>query len=130
MTDEKKILIVDDEPDVLLYLSTLFEDNGFQTVTADNGVKAMSMARSEMPGLITLDITMPEQSGIKTYRHLKNDDQLQHIPVIIITAIGEPIRSILNEFAALPEPEGFISKPIDQQKLIKLAEDLFSRNTH
>ncbi len=127
MNQNKTILIVDDEEDVLVYLSTLFEDNGFRTITAQNGVEALEIAKQEKPGLITLDITMPEQSGIKTYRYLKNDPLLQAIPVIIVTAVGEPIKSVLNEFAAFPEPEGFISKPVDQKKLITLAEDLFSK---
>jgi CheY-like chemotaxis protein len=124
--NKKKVLVVDDEQDVLIYLSTLFEDNGFITITAENGIEALEKAKVELPDLITLDITMPEQSGIKTYRYLKNDANLLHIPVIIITAVGEPIKSVLNEFAAIPEPEGFISKPIDQKELIKIATGLFA----
>lgn len=120
----KTVLVVDDEQDVLVYLSTLFEDNGFETITAVNGIEALEKAKLELPDLITLDITMPEQSGIKTYRFLKNDAQLQHIPVIIITAVGDPIKSVMNEFAAFPEPEGFISKPVDQKGLIEMASTL------
>jgi len=126
MSGKKKILVVDDEQDVLLYLSTLFEDNGFETVTAENGIEALKVAEAELPDLITLDITMPEQSGIKTYRCLKNDIRLQHIPVIIITAVGEPIKSVMNEFAAFPEPEAFLSKPVDQKGLIETANELMS----
>ncbi len=124
MSHRKKVLIVDDEQDVLVYLSTLFEDNGFDTILAENGIEALEKAKSEVPDLITLDITMPEQSGIKTYRYLKQDTNLFQIPVIIITAVGEPIKSVLNEFAAFPEPEGFISKPIDQEELITAANRL------
>ncbi|MCP4757797.1 MAG: response regulator [Proteobacteria bacterium] len=126
MSRKRKILVVDDEQDILLYLSTLFEDNGFDTVTAENGIQALEQAKSEMPDLITLDITMPEQSGIKTYRHLKNDVKLRNIPVIIITAVGDPIKSVLNEFAEFPHPEGFINKPIDQKELISAASDILS----
>ncbi len=115
MSKRKKVLIVDDEQDVLIYLSTLFEDNGFNTLTAENGIEGLTVAKAELPDLITLDITMPEQSGIKTYRYLKNEPNLHYIPVIIITAVGEPIKSVLNEFAAFPEPEGFVSKPVDQK---------------
>lgn len=126
MSVKKKILIVDDEPDVLAYLSALFEDNGFETVTAKNGIEALKLAKSELPDMITLDITMPEQSGIKTYRFLKNDFQLQVIPVIVITAVGEPIKSVLNEFAAFPEPEAFISKPIDKNELISTTKRILA----
>jgi two-component system, NtrC family, nitrogen regulation response regulator NtrX len=120
MTENRKILVVDDEQDVRLYLSILLEDHGFTVVTAENGIEALQLAPVELPDLITLDITMPEQSGIKTYRYLKNDLRLQPIPVIIVTAVGDPIRSVLNEFGAFPEPEGFISKPVDQGELIAL----------
>ena len=126
MSSNKKVLVVDDEQDVLVYLSTLFEDHGFDTVIAENGVEALKRAKEEFPDLITLDITMPEQSGIKTYRYLKNDVQLRSIPVIIITAIGDPIRSVLNEFAAFPEPEAFIHKPIDKKELISTAKKLLA----
>ncbi len=126
MSERKKILVVDDEQDVLIYLSALFEDNGFDTITAENGIEALNMAKSEYPNLITLDITMPEQSGIKTYRYLKNDNLLRNIPVIIITAVGEPIKSVLNEFAAFPEPDGFISKPVDKKRLIDIANELLA----
>ncbi|MBU3917557.1 response regulator [bacterium] len=126
MSRKKKILIVDDEQDVLIYLSTLFEDNGFETITAENGIEALKLAKAEFPDLITLDITMPEQSGIKTYRYLKNDINLQDVPVIIITAVGEPIKSVMNEFAAFPEPEAFISKPVDQKELIAIANELLA----
>lgn len=126
MNDQKKVLVVDDEQDVLIYLSTLFEDNGFSTITAENGILCLEKAKSELPDLITLDITMPEQSGIKTYRYLKHEPDLLHIPVIIITAVGEPIKSVLNEFAAFPEPEAFISKPIDQKELIEIAKRLLT----
>lgn len=126
MKQKQKILVVDDEQDVLVYLSTLFEDNGYETVTAENGIEALELSKTEHPDLITLDITMPEQSGIKTYRYLKNDPQLQDIPVIIITAIGDPIKSVLNEFAAFPEPEGFVSKPIDTEELISMADNILS----
>ncbi len=126
MSEKKKILVVDDEQDVVIYLSTLFEDNGFETITAENGIEALKLAKSEAPDLITLDITMPEQSGIKTYRYLKNNTNLRDVPVIIITAVGEPIKSVMNEFAAFPEPEAFISKPVDQKELIEIASELLA----
>lgn len=122
----KKVLIVDDEEDVLIYLSALFIEHGFETVTADGGKNALAVAKAEMPHLITLDITMPEQSGIRTYRILKNDDELKGIPVIFVTAIGDSIEVIIEQLEEYPEPEGFIGKPIDHGKLIQLARDLVS----
>lgn len=123
----KKILVVDDEEDVLIYFTTLFEDNGFETISALNGNKALELAKFEKPDLITLDITMPEQSGIKTYHCLKNEADLRDIPVVIITAMGESINNIMGELNGLPPPEGFMSKPIDQKKLIEMASNLTAK---
>ena len=118
----KKVLIVDDEQDVLLYFATLFKDNGFETLTAENGAVAYELAKNEAPDLITLDITMPEQSGIKTYQILKSDQSTEHIPIIIITAIGDSIQGVMEELSAFPEPKVFLSKPIDQTELINQAQ--------
>ncbi len=121
---QKKILIVDDEPDVLIYLETLLEDNGFSTLTANNGTTALEIAEKERPDLITLDITMPEQSGIKTYRYIKSNHNLRPIPVVIITAMGESIKHVLNRLSGFPEPEGFMSKPIVQDELVEMISNL------
>lgn len=125
----KKVLIVDDEQDVLVYFSTLFEDHGFQAVSAENGILALELAKSFKPDLITLDITMPEQSGITTYQYLKRDSDLQHIPVIIITAIGESISDVVHQLSDFPEEKICITKPIDIQELMDTASKLTSSDT-
>lgn len=128
VNEKKRILIVDDEPDVLIYLETLLEDNGFETLSAEDGVKALEIAEQEKPDAITLDITMPEQSGIKTYRYIKSNQLLRSIPVVIITAMGDSIKQVLNRLSGFPEPEGFMSKPIVQDKLIEMINGLVSGN--
>lgn len=119
MSDEKKqVLVIDDEPDVVTYLSMLLEDNGFETVTAANGIEGMEKAKENHPDLICLDITMPEQSGIRFYRNLKEDAELSHIPVVVVTAVtgkgGDPapFEEFLSTRKVIPPPEGFFSKPI------------------
>lgn len=66
----KKILVIDDEPHVVTYLKTLLEDNGYETVTANDGAEGLEMAKSHRPDLVCLDITMPETTGIRFYRNL------------------------------------------------------------
>ncbi|HQT95392.1 MAG TPA: response regulator, partial [Thermoanaerobaculaceae bacterium] len=83
----KTILVVDDEPDVVTYLSTVLRDAGYETLEAANGDEAMEQIRKGHPDLITLDITMPEMTGVKTYRQLKEDEALRRIPVIIVTGV-------------------------------------------
>ncbi len=127
MSEKKKILVVEDEQDVLTYLTALFQDNGYDTVTAVDGVEAFERARTEKPDLISLDIAMPDQSGLRTYRQYKKDDELKDIPVIIVTALGDSIRSFLKRLGVFPEPEGFMTKPIDKEKLLKMVADLLSK---
>lgn len=127
MSEKKKILVVDDEQDVLTYLTALFEDNGYETVSAMDGLKAVEVAQSEKPDLISLDITMPDQSGVRTYRTYKEDPELKKIPVIIVTAIGDSMRSFLKKLKGFPEPEGFMNKPIDEKELLKMTADLLAK---
>jgi len=126
MSERKKILVAEDEEDVLTYLTTLFQDNGYDTVTAVDGFEALERARTQKPDLISLDIAMPDQSGLRTYRQYKKDDELKDIPVIIVTALGDSIRSFLKRLGGFPEPEGFMTKPIDKEKLLKMVADLLS----
>lgn len=122
----KKVLIVDDEEDVLIYLSAFFREHNFKAVTSHGGKNAHMVAQTEKPNLITLDITMPEQSGIRTFQILKNDADLKQIPVIFVTAIGDSVDVIIEQLEGYPEPEGFIGKPIDHDKLIEMARKLVS----
>ena len=121
----KKVLIIDDEPHVVTYIKTLLEDNGYQTETASNGREGMEKAKIYLPDLVCLDITMPEQSGIRFYRDLKDDADLKNTPVVVVTAVTyygkdpEPFRRFLNTRRQVPPPEAFIPKPIDQEEFLK-----------
>jgi CheY-like chemotaxis protein len=120
----KKILIVDDEPDVLDYLAAVFEDNDYETVTAADGLEAFDLAQETQPDLITLDITMPGQSGLQTYRDIKGVSKLKTIPVVIITASADSREQFLNLLDGLPEPEGFLTKPVPTGTLLEMVTGL------
>ncbi len=124
MSDKKTILIVDDEPDVRTFLRSLFADHGYETIEAADGAEGMSLARSRSPDLITLDITMPGQTGVRSYRQLKGDPELARIPVVIVTAVGEPMEQFLKTRKQVPDPEGFMAKPIDPDKLLQMVAEL------
>ncbi len=128
MNAKKKILIIDDEQDVLAYFEAVFQDSGYDTVLAGNGFEGFELAKLEKPDLITLDITMPEQSGLKTYYQFKKHPVLKKIPVIIITATDESYKNFLNELNGFSTPEVFLSKPIDPEELLKVVADIFSDN--
>lgn len=82
----KKILIVDDEPDINTILVAFLRASGYDTVSAKDGVEAIDLAHAESPHLILLDVMMPEMSGYQVARLLKDDPATKDIPVIMLTA--------------------------------------------
>ena len=113
----KKILIVDDDPEILDYLSELFQDNGYETVTAHNGVDGLEKVRAEQPSLITLDMDMPEKGGTNFYAGMRKDPSIRDIPVIVVSGVG-PRPPVLTKDVPT------ISKPIDNTKLLQLVTEL------
>ena len=124
MADKKKILVVDDELDIRTYLSTLFEDNGYATVLAQDGEDARRQVEANPPDLITLDISMPEKSGVKFYREIKEDERWKKIPVIIVTGVSGDFQKFISTRHQVPPPEGFISKPIDREEILGMVKRL------
>ena len=128
----KKILVVDDEPNVVAYLETLLQDNGYDTVSAANGLEGMEKVRSEKPDLVTLDISMPEESGIRFYRDIKADPDLAGIPIVIVTGVTgygykpEDFQKFISSRKKIPPPDGFVAKPIDRDELMKGVTSLLS----
>ena len=130
--DKNKILVLDDEPHVVTYLETLLHDSGYETVSASDGKEGMEKVRSEEVDLVCLDISMPEQSGVRFYRNLKDDPKLSVIPVVIVTAVTgyggdpEPFKRFISTRKQVPPPEAFLSKPIDKQEFLDTIAKLLS----
>jgi CheY-like chemotaxis protein len=124
MADKKTILIIDDEPDTLTYFSNLLADNGYATVTAENGAEALELVKRSAPDLITLDITMPETSGVRCYRELREHQTWRSIPIIMITGISDDFRSFISSRRSVPPPDGYLSKPVDEAELLAMVERL------
>jgi len=124
MASRKKILIVDDEEDIRTYLSTLLGDQGFETLLAKDGEEAWKQVEANSPDLITLDISMPEKSGIKFYREMKADDRWKKIPIIIVTGVSEDMRKFLSSRHQVPAPEGYLSKPVNREEILTLIQKL------
>ncbi|HKZ40035.1 MAG TPA: response regulator [Candidatus Hodarchaeales archaeon] len=85
---KKKILVIDDEPDILKVTSIRLKTLGYDVLTALDGRQALHTIRSENPDLVLLDLVMPFMSGAEVCEQIKNDKALKHIPVIFFTAIG------------------------------------------
>lgn len=90
------ILIVDDEPDLLNLLQINLEREGFDTLTAQTGEKALELTRSARPALIILDLMLPDLSGTEVCRRIRADEQLEGTPIIMLTAKGEEIDRVVG----------------------------------
>jgi len=124
MPDKKRVLIIDDEPDTLIYFSNLLQDNGFDTVTAENGEEGLKKVKGAKPDLITLDMSMPETSGVRCYRELRDNEEWKSIPVIVITGISDAFRGFISSRKQVPPPDGYLSKPVDEEQLLKMVRQL------
>ena len=124
--EKKTILVIEDEQDTASYLTTLFEDNGYDTLAAKDGQEGMQLAKGKNPDLITLDISMPEKSGLKALRELQEDGATTAIPVIIVTGVSEDLKSFIDKQKNLKPPAGHISKPIDTQELLGQVKSLLA----
>ncbi|MFI5341045.1 MAG: response regulator [Candidatus Methylomirabilales bacterium] len=112
----KRILIVDDEPDVVRHLSSFLSSHGLLVSSAEDGDEALARAHQEGPDLITLDITAPGKSGVDAFMALRRDSHLQGIPVFIITGVMDYRR--LMYCREVRPPEGYMGKPIDPNVLL------------
>ena len=119
---QKKILVVDDEPDTIAFVSSVIEEMGdYSVLSATNGDEALQKARTEFPDLIILDIIMPIKDGFTTFCELKQDDKTVDIPVIMLSGLHEMGDMVRAD--ALPidaRPEMFVDKPIEPVKLKNL----------
>ena len=116
-----KILVVDDEPDALKYLSVLLEEHGYTVITAANGKDAFEKARQEKPRLITLDISMPGESGVTVMKNLQEDEETKEIPIILLTAVADRVTTSTYTHRDMleSEAEDYMPKPVEPQELLE-----------
>ena len=127
---KKTVLIVEDELDMRIFISTLLETSGYRPIMTRNGSEGMVKARKISPDLIILDVMMPGEGGVQMYRQLKTDDTLMNIPVILLSGVAKNTFThylkMLNSRmeCAIPEPSAYLEKPPEAEALIKLTERL------
>lgn len=128
MQSDTRVLIVDDEEENVLYLSTILDENGFRDVHAANdGNQALVRAAELAPDLIILDIRIPKKSGILVFNELKEDPALADIPVIILTGEGEFLRHLDSLRSFHEERSLYSEEPTDQvlERFIKARPEIF-----
>jgi len=116
--NKKTILIVDDEKDVCTYLATLLQDNGFNVLIANNGKEGVDLAIKNNPDLISLDITMPEESGVKALRELQESEITKNTPVIIVTGVDNRFKEFIHTRNQVTPPSGYFEKPVKPKEYI------------
>jgi DNA-binding response OmpR family regulator len=112
----KRILVADDDPNILRSIKLVLEEEGYQVLTAADGMETLKLAMDEPIDLIILDVKMPKISGQEVYRRLKEDQKIGDLPVIILTAIGQEI----------PQREGwelngvdYVTKPFSPYAIVE-----------
>ena len=132
VTDELRILIVEDELDLRIFLRNLLENNGYHTIHADNKADGLQMVKREKPALIILDVMIPEEGGIQMYREIKQDQDLKNIPVIMVSTVDRKTFSSYQKFQkesqdlGFIEPGAYFEKPLEAEKLIERVRSLIT----
>jgi len=111
-----RILVIDDEPDLCTFLSTVLEDNGASPLQATDGNTGIELAMKEKPDLITLDISMPGMDGGEVFVKLRENPETKMIPVCIVTGRPE-LRKLIYDKPHRP-PEGYLAKPIEEDTFV------------
>jgi len=127
--DKKKILVVDDEPDLLNFLGAFLEDNGFDVIFAADGKECLKKAKQEQPDLITLDITMPEESGARALRNIQEAEETKDIPVIIVTGVTSDFKQFIHTRKVVKPPAAYMEKPVDTAELLATINRLLGEQT-
>mgnify|MGYP001419594674 CR=1 FL=1 len=144
----KQVLIIDDDPNTVKYLSVVLSENGYDTISAADGNEGLEKVKEAIPDLIVLDVMMPKRTGFVLFNLLKKDDQYKDIPVLMLTGVsgvlddmesrkdedsekpydslrevlGKKIREMREE--GLVRPEMFMDKPVDPDAFVAKVQEL------
>ena len=120
----KKILIVDDEQDIVESLKFILEVSGYTCYCAYNGEDGLKLAKEIMPDLIILDVMMPKINGYKISRLLKYDNKYKDIPIIMLTARSQNEDKLIGEETGVNE---YLTKPFELDQIVKKVEEYLGR---
>jgi DNA-binding response OmpR family regulator len=120
-----KILVVDDDPQIVRLVRSYLEQSGFSVVTAGDGEVALHLVRSERPDLLVLDVMMPKRDGLDLTRLVRSDSNLAHIPILLLTARIEDIDRILGlELGA----DDYVTKPFNPREVVARVKAILRRS--
>jgi CheY-like chemotaxis protein len=117
-----KVLIIDDEPDVVTYLAAILEKGGHRAHVAPDGRKGFEVCKAVRPDVVCIDIMMPEETGLSLYRRIRSDDEVGDTPVIFVSAL-RPEAAHIDAAACnggSSEREWYVEKPPDVEVFLDL----------
>jgi len=128
--ERKHVLVIDDEPDMTSYISSILEGGQYTVQTANSAMEAERIIKENAPDLILLDLMMPGRTGIQLFVRLKGDEKTKNIPLIMVTGIKEQLNIDWQEIVSKLKarvPDGFVEKPIEPAHLLNVIEDVLSK---
>jgi CheY-like chemotaxis protein len=144
----KQVLIIDDDPNTVRFLSVLLSENGYDPVTASDGSEGLQKIKQAKPDLIVLDVMMPKKTGFTLFKQLKRDEQYKDVPILMLTGVSgvleemethkdetfehpfdslrEALKKGIREMreAGLVRPEMFVDKPVDPESFVERVSQL------
>jgi DNA-binding response OmpR family regulator len=125
----KKILIVDDDPDLVEAVTIILESKKYEVAAAYGGIEGLQKAKTEKPDLIVLDVMMPDKDGYAVCKELKSDPNLGKIPILLLTAVVSKISTTryTQQMGLETEADDYIDKPVEPEVLVKRIEALLSK---
>ncbi|OGP92384.1 MAG: histidine kinase [Deltaproteobacteria bacterium RBG_16_54_18] len=125
----KKILLVDDDPDLVEAVSTILESKGYAVAAAYGGVEGLKKVKTENPDLIVLDVMMPDKDGYTVCKELKADKKYRSIPILLLTAVVShiPTTKYTHQMGMDMEADDYMDKPVEPDELVKRIEALISK---
>jgi len=129
---QKRVLVVDDEPDFAVLATSILKDDGYETCMAHSAEEAMLRVNEMNPDLVTLDLQMPGHSGLLFYRQLKSKPAFRNLPVMVISGFaGQDMdrQKFVRHFLEpdhIPHPNAYLEKPLDQDEFLRAVEDLLA----
>ena len=114
----KKIMVIDDEPDLLLLVSCSLDNRGYEIFGGGDGREALALALRLMPDLMILDVNLPRMNGDEVARIFKNDEKMKHIPVVLISSVTEGLKEKAEKSGA----DAYLSKPFELEEFVALVK--------
>ena len=126
-TAVKRILCIEDEPEMIDLIRLILSRRGFDVQGAAGGMEGIKMVREMLPDLVLLDLMMPDMDGWEVYQQMKADDSMRNIPVIVVTAKAQNIDKVLGLHIA--KVDDYIAKPFGPQELMDSVEKILNKKS-